>query len=311
MFTQQSFRVCLIMVGVLFTWAIDSEMSLRAEDLPSLSDVLPAASEDVDGIELVDDWMENTIVLVGTPDDDKITIEIDDDRIRFRVNGESVGSIRERDLPPDPFDEDVPSMSMGLGSALKIIVSGAGGNDWISLAKDYSDGPPLNTYDRLHFILYGDDGFDFLSSVGVDQVSFVGGLGIDTLIGDGFDSEYLGSEVLVTDLESLGMAILPDGAKDRIIPGHPESTAYRNYFLHITPVLYTSPTIKVLDKNPPLLPGVPAIDNREQADVLIPEPIVFDTILIERDEVINDIGCLVFDLNFREDGTMMFPTLVE
>tara|TARA_R110002049_G_scaffold182485_2_gene350309 strand:+ start:41054 stop:41974 length:921 start_codon:yes stop_codon:yes gene_type:complete len=304
--TALPIRGCLLALGLLSVVAVP----IRAHDFPSLSDVLPPESEDVNDIELVDDWMDNTVVLVGTPGDDKITIEIDDDAIHFWVNDEDVGRIRKRDLPPDPFGENVP-MDSNPRSVLQIIVSGGGGDDGISVSTDDSDGPPINLFDRVKFMLYGGDGFDVLISEGIDQVNFIGGPGMDILVGDGFESEYLGSELLVSDLEYFEGVVVPDGCKDRIFPGHAESTAYRNYFLHFAPVSYVSPTIQVLNKNPPKLPSLGDIASREKGDVLTPEPTVYDSILIERDEVNNEIGCLVFDLHFQEDGTMMPPTLAE
>ncbi|MDA8746295.1 hypothetical protein N9N28_16855 [Rubripirellula amarantea] len=295
----------LLTLGFLFAVTIP----LQAQDFQSLSDVLPPQTEDVDDIELVDDWGNGMIALVGTPDDDKILIEIDRNSIRFHVNDKYVGRIREDDLPSE-HDDAPDSMNSSPSLLLKVFVSGGGGDDFISVFND-PDGPSLNLFDRVNFVLYGADGFDVLVSEGVDQVRFIGGPGTDILIGDGFGAEYLGSELLVTDWERFEAVAAPDGCRDRIFPGHPESTAYRNYFLDIAPVSYVSPSVQTLDKNPPKLPGLGNIASREKGDVVTPQPIVYDSILLERDEVNNEIGCLVFDLHFREDGTMLPPTLAE
>ncbi|QDV62384.1 hypothetical protein Mal65_15180 [Crateriforma conspicua] len=297
-------NACLFFLGLMSVFAV----SLSAQDPVSLTDVLPPAMEDEDDIELIDDWLEGTIVLVGTPGDDKIAIEVEDDRIRFWVNDEYVGRIRQRDLPPDPWDENTEQMQPDLTSILKIMVSGAGGNDWISLRTDQS---AMQLFDRAKFILYGANGNDIITSEGVDQITFVGGAGIDNLIGDGFQSIYIGSELLISDLEVLDGVISPDGCVDHLFPGHFESTAYRKHFLCFTPVVYTNPNFKVLDKNPPKLPNVPTIVSREKGDLLTPEAMTFDSILLEHDKVHNEIGCEVYDLNFREDGSMLPPTFVQ
>ncbi|EMI21630.1 outer membrane secretion protein, partial [Rhodopirellula maiorica SM1] len=263
-------------------------MPLRAQEGVPFSDVLPPASEDEDDIELIDDWLENTVVLVGTPGDDKITIEVEDDQIRFWVNDESVGRIRERELPPIPREGDPEQMIPDPSSLLKIIVSGAGGNDCISLGADSS---AMILFFRVRFLLYGGDGHDIITSEGVEHVTAIGGLGIDNLMGNGFQSEYIGSEMLITNFNDLNGVISPDGCKDHLFPGNFESTAYRKHFLHFTPVVYTNPSFKVLDKTPPKLPGVPSIVSREKGDLLTPEATTFDTILLEQDEVHNDVGC--------------------
>ena len=302
-----SFRALMFLLGVFALVGSNGVTHVHAQELFTLSELLPPAYQDVDDIELIYDSDEHSLVLVGTPDDDEITVIVDDRRIRFWVNGEHVGRIDEDDFVPDQEAE----MPEPQNEVLTIFISGSVGNDWISLEMDDSDGHPISLQDRVKFVLYGDEGDDVLMSEGVDQISFMGGFGTDVLIGDGFESKYVGCEATLPSLTSLGGGLIPDNSTDRIFPGHPESTAYRNYFLHITPVIHSNPAVRVLDKNPPKLPGVPTIASREKGDVLQPWQLTFDTILLDRDEVANEIGCTLIDLNFREDGTMLPATLVE
>jgi hypothetical protein len=302
--TRIHFCASLLFLGLLPAVA----MPLQAQEHVPFSDALPSAWEDEDDIELIDDWEDNTIVLVGTPGDDKITILVERRQIRFWVNDDSVGRIREHELPDLPSDEDTSSMLPDPTSLLHLIVSGAGGNDLISLSADPS---AMDLFYRARFLLYGGDGLDIITSEGVPDVTLVGGMGIDNLLGDGFNSKYIGSELLVSEANLFEGSILPDGCKDHLFPSNYSSIAYRKHYLHFTPVVYTNPSFKTLDKNPPKLPGVPTIVSREKGDLVSPEPLTFAAILLEHDEVHSDVGCDVFDLNFREDGTMLPPTYVE
>ncbi|QDT10788.1 hypothetical protein [Stieleria marina] len=246
---------------------------------------------------------------MGTPDDDKILILVTDDRIRFFINGDSVGRIREDDLPNNPAVNE----EISLPNPLKIYISGGEGNDSISLLIEESDESPLDLHDRAVFLLYGDDGDDKLISAGIDQVGFCGGKGADVLIGDGAHSQYAVCDLQIQDLETFEPLSSPDLSRDIIFPGNEGSTVFRNYYLQFDAVSHSSSTLVNFDKTPRKLPSVPTIVSREKANTTIyePDPIVFDSILLDQDYVINDSGCTVMDVYFSEDGSTMSHSIVD
>lgn len=305
-------RFSPIVAGTLLLLATVGSADAFGNDFPILSDVLPTMPERVRDIDLDEDWMANTVVLVGTGDDDKISVVVDDERIRFHVDGRSVGRIDLDDLPNRPQDEDEDSPSE-LEIPLKIIVSGGSGNDDISLEIEPSDDPSTDIRNRAIFLLYGDEGDDTLTSVNANQVFFVGGIGTDLLMGDGSGSTYAGCDMLNTDFETLRLICMPDMSMDIIVPGHASSTAFRNYYQQFEPTTYVSPRVTSVELTPKKLPNVPVIASREKQNstIIDPTPIVFDSILLDRDRVINKIGCIVQDVSFTDDGMNMVFTDVE
>ena len=176
-----------------------------------------------------------------------------------------------------------------------------------------SDDPAADIRNRAIFLLYGDEGDDTLTSVNADQVIFVGGLGTDLLMGDGRSSTYAGCDMLSTNFETLELICMPDMSMDILVPGHPDSTALRNYYQQFEPVTYVSPRVTSVELTPKKLPNVPVIASREKQNstIIDPTPIEFDSILIDQDRVINKIGCIVQDVTFTDDGINMVFTDVE
>ncbi|WP_430450638.1 hypothetical protein [Rhodopirellula europaea] len=312
MCTDVKSRFFRIVAGMLLLLAANGSSDAFGNNYPMLSEVLPTMPERARDIDLNENWMANTVVLVGTGDDDKIRIVVDDERIRFHVDGRSVGRIDLDDLPNRPQDEDEDSPSE-LEIPLNIIVSGGSGNDNISLEVEPSDDPAADIRNRAIFLLYGDEGDDTLTSVNADQVVFVGGLGTDLLMGDGRSSTYAGCDMLSTNFETLELICMPDMSMDILVPGHPDSTAFRNYYQQFEPVTYVSPRVTSVELTPKKLPNVPVIASREKQNstIIDPTPIEFDSILLDQDRVINKIGCIVQDVTFTDDGMNMVFTDVE